>query len=203
MDSSNNVQLGSLAVCARNVGYRYKSWWSNIKITHPKFNSSPLKNGAWKTTFLLLGRQLFRGYVKLRGALSENPWQPNLPTDQSVPWKSLQTPLTAGKLDYFPSSRSNRASYTFWKQTVPSYPSLHLQIRRTAWFYLCRYLTPKRSDLKTLSFFGPIDLAACKTTNIVLQPLGKSPNLGFWPAQFQGFCPCSLSRSSYPNPPKV
>ena len=35
------------------------------KSTPLKFNSSPLKNGGWKTTFLL-GRSLFRGYVKLR-----------------------------------------------------------------------------------------------------------------------------------------
>ena len=33
--------------------------------TPPKFNSSPLKNDGWKTTFLL-GRQLFGGYVELR-----------------------------------------------------------------------------------------------------------------------------------------
>ena len=34
--------------------------------TLPKFNSSPLKKGGWKTTFLL-GRLIFRGYVKLPG----------------------------------------------------------------------------------------------------------------------------------------
>ena len=34
--------------------------------TPPKFNSSSLKNIGWKTTFLLR-RELFRGYVKLRG----------------------------------------------------------------------------------------------------------------------------------------
>ena len=33
---------------------------------HPKITPwKPLKNGGWKTTFLL-GRSLFRGYVKLR-----------------------------------------------------------------------------------------------------------------------------------------
>ena len=33
-----------------------------------KFNSLPLKNGGWKTTFLL-GWSIFRGYVKLRGGI--------------------------------------------------------------------------------------------------------------------------------------
>ena len=31
----------------------------------PKFNSLPLKNGGWMTTFLF-GRYIFRGYVKLQ-----------------------------------------------------------------------------------------------------------------------------------------
>ena len=35
-------------------------------ITPPKFNSSPLKNDGWKTTFLL-GWYIFSGYVKLPG----------------------------------------------------------------------------------------------------------------------------------------
>ena len=34
----------------------------------PKFNSSPLKNDGWKTTFLL-GWYIFRGYIKLTGAI--------------------------------------------------------------------------------------------------------------------------------------
>ena len=33
-----------------------------------KFNSSPRENGGWKTIFLL-GRELFWGYVKLRGLI--------------------------------------------------------------------------------------------------------------------------------------
>ena len=36
-----------------------------MKNTPPKFHIAS-KNGGWKTTFLL-GRELFRGYVKLRG----------------------------------------------------------------------------------------------------------------------------------------
>jgi len=32
----------------------------------PKFNSLPLKNDGWKTTFLL-GRPIFRGYGKFPG----------------------------------------------------------------------------------------------------------------------------------------
>ena len=39
---------------------------SYFKVTLPKFNSSPLKNDGWKTTFLL-GWYIFRGYVKLPG----------------------------------------------------------------------------------------------------------------------------------------
>ena len=38
----------------------------NKMLTLPKFNSSPLKNDGWKTTFLL-GWYIFRGYVKLPG----------------------------------------------------------------------------------------------------------------------------------------
>ena len=34
----------------------------------PKFNSSPLKNDGWKTTFLL-ERAIFKGYVKLPGSI--------------------------------------------------------------------------------------------------------------------------------------
>ena len=38
----------------------------SIPVTPPKFNSSPLKNDGLKITFLL-GRLIFRGYVKLPG----------------------------------------------------------------------------------------------------------------------------------------
>ena len=41
-------------------------------LTHPKFNSLPLKNW-WKTTFLLEW-QNFRGYVKLPGSTCCWPW---------------------------------------------------------------------------------------------------------------------------------
>ena len=38
----------------------------SLKLVLPETNSSHLKKGGWKTTFLL-GRLIFRGYVKLRG----------------------------------------------------------------------------------------------------------------------------------------
>ena len=48
-------------------GYRYRSIGIEVfaKFTLPETNSSPLKNGAWNTTFLL-GRPIFRGYVSFR-----------------------------------------------------------------------------------------------------------------------------------------
>ena len=49
---------------------RFMGWKVEIFVDLPpsKFNSSPLKNDGWKTTFLL-GRPIFRGNVKLRGGI--------------------------------------------------------------------------------------------------------------------------------------
>ena len=40
----------------------------NLIYTPPKFNSSPLRNDGWKNIFLL-GRAIFKGYVKLPGSI--------------------------------------------------------------------------------------------------------------------------------------
>ena len=55
-------------------GYRLKKSKAKnadfVCLVHPppKFNSSPLKNHGWKTTFLL-ERAIFKGYVKLPGSI--------------------------------------------------------------------------------------------------------------------------------------
>ena len=38
-------------------------------VTLPKFNSSPLKNGGWKTRLSYWEGNFFRGYVKLRQSI--------------------------------------------------------------------------------------------------------------------------------------
>ena len=54
-------------------GTFFEIWYSrdlnngiNVLYTSPKFKSSPLRNGGWKTTFLLGFGNFLRGYVKLR-----------------------------------------------------------------------------------------------------------------------------------------
>ena len=39
----------------------FRGYVSFRECTHPKFNSSPLKNDGWKTILFLLGRELFSG----------------------------------------------------------------------------------------------------------------------------------------------
>ena len=65
--SSNHPFSGinSLLVSGRanksNINPKFET---SLSTTHPKLNIA-LKKGGWKTTFLL-GRPIFRGYVKLR-----------------------------------------------------------------------------------------------------------------------------------------
>ncbi len=57
----------------------YQSW-----DTPPKFDIA-LKNGGWKTTYLL-GRELFKGYVKLRGGVPKMVNQQHYPPSSNWQW---------------------------------------------------------------------------------------------------------------------
>ena len=77
-----------------------ESWWANEQPTLPKFNSSPLKNDAWKTTFLLWW-YIFGCYVKLPGSR----WLISLRKDEQrgdwAPTRLITVSLFAIKLSLF------------------------------------------------------------------------------------------------------
>ena len=75
--SSPTTSDGSISSTKMLISYAFAStlllFIYNCLVTPPKFNIAP-ENGGWKTTFLL-GRSLFRGYVKLReGTSMFSPW---------------------------------------------------------------------------------------------------------------------------------